>query len=74
MARKDPGRPQAGQANHAPHRSLDAKSLEQIGNSLKAHYEDLVQAPTPKKFLDLLDQLEAKEGAPTSDGQDDKRK
>jgi Anti-sigma factor NepR len=42
-------------------RGLDAKSLEAIGRNLKAHYEDLVRAPVPGKFLDMLDRLEATE-------------
>ena len=61
MARKDPDRPQDGLVNHSSRRALDARSLQQIGASLKAHYENLVQAPVPKKFLELLDRLEAKE-------------
>ena len=44
-----------------PVRGLDARSLEKIGGALKAHYEDLVQAPVPDKFLELLDRLQAKE-------------
>jgi hypothetical protein len=42
-------------------RGLDAKSLEVIGRSLRAHYEDLVRAPVPGKFLEMLDRLEATE-------------
>jgi hypothetical protein len=42
-------------------RGLDAKSLEAIGRSLRAHYEDLVRAPIPGKFLEMLDRLEATE-------------
>ena len=30
-----------------------------IGKALKAHYDDLVDAPVPSKFLDLLAQLES---------------
>jgi hypothetical protein len=40
---------------------LDARSLEAIGRSLKAHYEDIVRAPVPGKFLEMLDRLEATE-------------
>lgn len=29
-----------------------------IGKALKAHYDDLVEAPIPTKFMDLLAQLE----------------
>ncbi len=42
-------------------RGLDARSQEAIGRSLKAHYEDLVRAPVPDKFLEMLDRLEAAE-------------
>jgi hypothetical protein len=38
-----------------------SKLQETIGRSLKAHYSDLVHAPVPDKFLELLAQLELKE-------------
>lgn len=38
---------------------LDPKVQESIGRSLKAHYDDIVSAPVPDKFLVLLAQLEA---------------
>jgi len=57
-------RPTDGIRKQATPRGLDSRSLERIGNSLKAHYEDLVRTPIPDKFLELLDQLEANE--PTS--------
>ena len=57
-------RPTDGIGKQAAPRGLDARSLERIGSSLKAHYEDLVRTPIPDKFLELLDQLEANE--PTS--------
>lgn len=41
--------------------SLDPKVLDTIGRALKAHYDDLVHAPLPDKFLDLLAQLENEE-------------
>ena len=41
--------------------SLDPKVLETIGHALKAHYDDLVSAPLPQKFLDLLAKLEEEE-------------
>ena len=34
-----------------------------IGKALKAHYDELVEAPVPSKFLDLLAQLENAEGS-----------
>jgi Anti-sigma factor NepR len=36
----------------------DPKAAEAIGRALEAHYADLVQAPLPDKFLDLLARLE----------------
>ena len=41
--------------------ALDQKVLDTIGRALKAHYDDLVHAPLPQKFLDLLAQLEQQE-------------
>ena len=41
--------------------ALDPKVLETIGHALKAHYDDLVSAPLPQKFLDLLAKLEEEE-------------
>ncbi|MDP2803400.1 MAG: NepR family anti-sigma factor [Phreatobacter sp.] len=40
---------------------LDPRIQEAIGKSLKAHYDDLIQAPVPDRFLVLLAELEAKE-------------
>jgi hypothetical protein len=40
---------------------LDAKVLDALGRALTAHYEDVVKAPLPDRFLDLLDDLEKKE-------------
>ncbi|MGH6797610.1 MAG: NepR family anti-sigma factor [Roseiarcus sp.] len=36
----------------------DPKALEAIGRALEAHYADLVQAPLPEKFAELLARLE----------------
>jgi hypothetical protein len=41
--------------------ALDPKALEAIGRALKAHYDDLIHAPLPDKFVELLSRLEAKE-------------
>lgn len=41
--------------------ALDPRALEAIGRALKAHYDDLVEAPLPDKFVELLGRLEAKE-------------
>ncbi len=40
---------------------LDPRVQESIGRSLKAHYDDSVNAPVPDRFLVLLAQLEATE-------------
>lgn len=45
----------------APSVTLDPKIQDAIGRSLKAHYDDLINAPIPDKFLVLLAELEAKE-------------
>lgn len=45
----------------------DRKAVEAIGRALEAHYADLVQAPLPEKFVELLAQLEA--GDRVSDAQ-----
>lgn len=55
-AMNEPDEPDDG-ANPA----LDPKVQESIGRSLKAHYDDIVNAPVPDKFLVLLAQLEATE-------------
>ncbi len=36
----------------------DPKAVEAIGRALAAHYADLVQAPLPDKFMQLLTRLE----------------
>ncbi|HEY1781627.1 MAG TPA: NepR family anti-sigma factor [Roseiarcus sp.] len=36
----------------------DPKAAEAIGRALAAHYADLVQAPLPDKFMELLTRLE----------------
>jgi Anti-sigma factor NepR len=51
--------------------ALDQKVLETIGRALKAHYDDLVQAPLPQKFLDLLAELEKQERQEQSQDQPD---
>lgn len=52
---------------------LDPKVQESIGRSLKAHYDDLVNAPIPDKFLVLLAQLEAREQRGSAGGTTDER-
>lgn len=52
---------------------LDQRIQDMIGRSLKAHYDDLIHAPIPDKFLVLLAQLEAKERQEQAKGQSDER-
>jgi hypothetical protein len=40
---------------------LDPKALEAIGRALRAHYDDLVHAPLPDRFVELLARLEVEE-------------
>lgn len=42
----------------------DPKAVEAIGRALEAHYADLVQAPLPKKFVELLAELDAGDRVP----------
>ncbi|CAN7668088.1 NepR family anti-sigma factor [Bosea sp. LjRoot237] len=53
--------PEAARAEIDEEVVLDPRVQESIGRSLKAHYEDLVTAPIPDRFLVLLAQLEATE-------------
>jgi hypothetical protein len=53
---------------------LDPKVQESIGRSLKAHYDDLINAPIPDKFLVLLAQLEATERRLPGEGESDERR
>jgi hypothetical protein len=52
---------------------LDPKVQESIGRSLKAHYDDIVNAPVPDKFLVLLAQLEAQESRAAAGDDSDER-
>jgi hypothetical protein len=52
---------------------LDPRVQESIGRSLKAHYDDIVNAPVPDKFLVLLAQLEAQELRAASGDTSDER-
>ena len=45
----------------------DPKAVEAVGRALEAYYADLVKAPMPAKFVELLAQLEA--GDRVSDAQ-----
>lgn len=53
--------PEAARAEIDEDMVLDPRVQESIGRSLKAHYDDLVTAPIPDRFLVLLAQLEATE-------------
>ena len=48
--------------------ALDTKALDAIGQALKAHYDELVYAPLPDKFVDLLARLELEEQRTTTKG------
>ena len=48
-------------SGHREDAPLDTKVLDAIGRALKAHYDDLVKAPLPDRFLDLLADLEEEE-------------
>ncbi len=50
---------------------MDAKVLDAIGRALKAHYDDLVHAPLPDRFLDLLADLDWEERTAGSKGDAD---
>lgn len=49
----------------------DPKAVEAIGRALKAHYADLVHAPLPEKFVELLARFEVADGAPEPKGSRD---
>ncbi len=51
----------AGKSRLGAARGLDSRSQEAIGRALKAHYDDLVRARVPDKFMELLDRLETSE-------------
>jgi hypothetical protein len=46
----------------------DPKAVEAIGRALKAHYADLVHAPLPEKFVELLARFEDGDQAPEPKG------
>ena len=51
--------------------ALDTRALDAIGQALKAHYDDLVYAPLPDKFTELLARLEAEEQRAVGKGEPD---
>ncbi len=44
---------------------IDPELQAHIGRHLKASYDDILSQNVPDRFLDLLSQLEAKEGGKT---------
>ena len=49
----------------------DPKAVEAIGRALKAHYTDLVHAPLPERFVELLARFEVADGVPEPKGSRD---
>lgn len=49
----------------------DPKAVEAIGRALKAHYADLVEAPLPDKFVELLARFDDAPGVPEPKGSRD---
>ena len=47
------------------------EAVQAIGRALEAHYADLVQAPLPAKFLQLLARLEDDKSALKAEGKRD---
>jgi hypothetical protein len=48
-----------------------AEAVHAIGRALEAHYADLVEAPLPDKFLQLLARLEDDDSASKAEGKRD---
>jgi hypothetical protein len=49
----------------------DPRAVEAIGRALKVHYADLVDAPPPEKFVELLARLELADRTPELKGSRD---
>lgn len=47
---------------------LDSRIQDVIGKSLQAHFDDILAAPMPDRFLVLLSELESKEQALAAEG------
>ncbi|WP_152016160.1 MULTISPECIES: NepR family anti-sigma factor [unclassified Bosea (in: a-proteobacteria)] len=65
--------PEAARAEPDDEMVLDPRVQESIGRSLKAHYDDLINAPVPDRFLVLLAQLEDTERRLKAEGGSDER-
>ena len=65
--------PEAAKAEPDDEMMFDPRVQESIGRSLKAHYDDLINAPVPDRFLVLLAQLEDTERRLKSGGGSDER-
>ena len=51
---------------------FDLKPYEAIGRALRAHYDDLLHEPLPKRFEELLSQLDVESDASRKDASQDK--
>ncbi len=49
----------------------DPEAIEAIGRALKAHYADLVHAPLPDRFAELLARFEGADRLPEPKGSSD---
>lgn len=65
--------PEAARAETDDEMVLDPRVQESIGRSLKAHYDDLINAPVPDRFLVLLAQLEDTERRLKAEGGSNER-
>ncbi|MCP4563684.1 MAG: hypothetical protein GY873_05405 [Bosea sp.] len=65
--------PEAARVEPDDEMMLDPRVQESIGRSLKAHYDELINAPVPDRFLVLLAQLEDTERRLKAEGGSDER-
>jgi Anti-sigma factor NepR len=61
----------AGKSEAPDAAAPDPKALEAIGRALAAHYADLVQAPLPERFAELLARLAIGDEIPGPQGRRD---
>lgn len=50
-----------GEGEERPRGRLDGKAQAYLGSKLKSAYQELIEAPVPDKFLELLAELSRKE-------------